>query len=366
MRVLVTGSAGFIGRNLCETLKQQPQIELLEADVGTSHEELSSYVQRCDFIYHLAGVNRPVDENDFFVGNVESTRELISLLDGRRVPIVLTSSTQATKDNAYGRSKLAAENALRECDPLGELALIYRLPNVFGKWSRPNYNTVVATFCNNAARGVTLTVNDPEAELTLCYIDDVVDEFIRALYGQPTRQGEWCVVPVKHNVTVGQLASIIGSFGDCRTTLSIADMSDPLVKALYSTYTSFLPEDRFSYQLNMNNDVRGSFTEFVRTPERGQVSVNISKPGVVKGNHWHHSKNEKFLVVSGTGLIRLRKVGAKHVIEHRVSGERLQVVDIPVGYTHSIENVGTCDMVTIMWANETFDPSKPDTYRLEV
>ncbi len=243
---------------------------------------------------------------------------------------------------------------------------IYRLSNIYGKWSRPNYNTVVATFCHNIVRDLPIQINNPDAEISLCYIDDVVEEFLKALEGNPTLEGDNCSVPVSHSITIGVLADTICSFKESRSDLSIADMSNPLVKNLYSTYLSFLPEDVFSYPLKMNVDNRGSFTEIIRTPERGQMSVNISKPGITKGNHWHHSKNEKFLVVSGTGVIRFRKVDEKEVIEYYVSGDKLEVVDIPTGYTHNIENLGDTDLVTIMWANECFNPEKPDTYFLEV
>jgi UDP-2-acetamido-2,6-beta-L-arabino-hexul-4-ose reductase len=225
---------------------------------------------------------------------------------------------------------------------------------------------VVATFCHNIARDLPIQINNKDAEINLCYIDDVVEEFLRAMEGTPTLEGDHCIVPVSHTITIGILADTIRSFKESRSDLSIADMSNPLVKNLYSTYLSFLPEDAFSYPLKMNVDNRGSFTEIIRTPERGQVSVNISKPGITKGNHWHHSKNEKFLVVCGIGVIRFRKVGSDEVMEYHVSGDKLEVVEIPTGYTHNIENLGDTDLVTIMWANECFNPEKPDTYFLEV
>ena len=230
----------------------------------------------------------------------------------------------------------------------------------------PNYNTVVATFCYNIARDLNIQLNSPEAELTLCYIDDVVDEFIKSLEGNPTKDNDYCNVPVVHEIKLGDLANRIKSFRDSRSNLIVPNMEDALTKKLYSTYLSFLPEDEFSYDLKMNCDNRGSFTEFIRTPERGQVSVNVSKPGITKGNHWHHTKNEKFLVVSGTGVIRFRNIDSKEIIEYKVSGQKLEVVDIPTGYTHSIVNIGDTDMVTVMWANEAFNPEKPDTYFLEV
>ncbi|NLC69443.1 MAG: SDR family oxidoreductase, partial [Clostridiaceae bacterium] len=239
-------------------------------------------------------------------------------------------------------------------------------PNVFGKWCRPNYNSAIATFCYNIARDLPITVNDPSVVMNLVYIDDVVKELIRALKGEENRVGDFCEVPVVHTITLGEIVDLIYSFKNSREKLSIPDMSDEFIKKLYSTYLSYLSEDNFSYALKMNIDNRGSFTEFIRTPNRGQVSVNISKPGITKGNHWHNTKNEKFLVVSGKGVIRFRKIGSDKVIEYYVSGDKLEVVDIPPGYTHNIENLGDTDMVTIMWANECYDPNKPDTYYEEV
>jgi UDP-2-acetamido-2,6-beta-L-arabino-hexul-4-ose reductase len=251
-------------------------------------------------------------------------------------------------------------------DLTGAKVLVYRLPNVFGKWCRPNYNSAIATFCHNIARDIPIKVNDPNVVMNLVYIDDVVEELIRAVNGKETRNGDFCIIPTVHTIKLGRVAELLLSFKDSRSDLSIPDMGDAFTKKLYATYLSYLPEDQFSYCLKMNADNRGSFTEIIRTPERGQVSVNVSRPGITKGNHWHDTKNEKFLVVSGRGVIRFRKVGSDRVFEYHVSGEELEVVDIPPGYTHNIENVGDSDMVTIMWANECFDPEKPDTYFLEV
>eukprot|EP00130_Batrachochytrium_dendrobatidis_P008416 XP_006683291.1 hypothetical protein BATDEDRAFT_93057 [Batrachochytrium dendrobatidis JAM81] len=302
-------------------------------------------------------------------GNFGLTSHLLKLLKNQNneVPVLITSSIQAEKDNPYGKSKKAGEDLLfdyqKETD---SKVYVYRLPNLFGKWSKPNYNTVVATYCHNVARDLDIQVNNPDAELNLCYIDDVLEEFLRALEEKPTIKDDFCVVPVTHSIKLGELANLIKSFKESRTNLSVPNMDDALTKKLYSTYLSFLPEDQFSYDLKMNVDQRGSFTEFMRTPERGQVSVNVSKPGITKGNHWHHTKNEKFLVVSGEGMIRFRKIDSEEIIEYKVSAEKLQVVDIPTGYTHSIVNVGESDLVTVMWANECFDPENPDTYFVEV
>ena len=369
MKILVTGASGFIGKNLVAELKNKGYKDLLLFTKENSLEVLEEYTKVCEYVFHLAGINRPEDEKEFMEGNFGFTSKLLELLkaNGNKAPVLITSSTQAEKDNPYGRSKKAGEDILFDYQKETKAKVyVYRLPNVFGKWSRPNYNTVVATFCHNIARDIDIQIKNPDAELNLSYIDDILEEFTRALEGIPTFQDDYCVVPVTHNIKLGELANLIKSFKESRTNLSIAKMEDALTKKLYSTYLSFLPEEQFSYDLKMNIDQRGSFTEFIRTPERGQVSVNVSKPGITKGNHWHHTKNEKFLVVSGKGLIRFRKLESDQIIEYKVSGEKLQVVDIPTGYTHSIVNVGESDLVTVMWVNECFDREKPDTYYLEV
>ncbi|KMP77239.1 capsular polysaccharide biosynthesis protein CapF [Bacillus wiedmannii] len=369
MKILVTGAKGFLGKNLVAELKNQGYKDIFEFSREDNITLLERYTRECDFVFHLAGVNRPKDENEFMEGNAGFTSQLLNLLkeQGNKVPVLITSSIQAEHNNPYGKSKKVGEEALfNYSKETGAKAYVYRLPNLFGKWSKPNYNTVVATFCHNIARGLDIQVNDPDVELNLCYIDDVLEEFFKALNHTPTIQDDYCFVPVTHNIKLGELANVIKSFKEGRENLSISNMGDALTKKLYSTYLSFLPKDKFSYDLKMHSDHRGSFTEFIRTPERGQVSINISKPGITKGNHWHHTKNEKFLVVSGEGLIRFRKIDSDDIIEYRVSGEKLQVVDIPVGYTHSIVNVGENDLVTVMWVNECFDPERPDTYFLEV
>ncbi|MCA1031312.1 capsular polysaccharide biosynthesis protein CapF [Bacillus timonensis] len=369
MKILVTGANGFVGKNLIAELKNEGYNDIFEFTRESDHSLLEKYTQECDFVFHLAGVNRPKDEQEFMEGNFGLTQKLLELLkkNENKAPVLLTSSIQAEKENPYGRSKKAGEDLLFDYYYETDAKIyIYRLPNLFGKWSKPNYNTVVATFCHNIARDLDIQINNPDAELDLCYIDDLLAEFMRVLEGNPTIQNDYCVVPVTHKIKLGELADLIQSFKESRTNLNIPNMKDDLTKKLYSTYLSFLPQNQFSYDLKMNCDHRGSFTEFLRTPERGQVSINVSKPGITKGNHWHHTKNEKFLVVSGEGLIRFRKIGSDEIIEYRVSGERLQVVDIPTGYTHSIVNVGESDLVTVMWANECFDPEKPDTYFVEV
>lgn len=381
MKILVTGSKGFIGRNLVSQLENISQgktkfgslgsdITVYKFDTDTDTELLGSYCADCDFVVHLAGVNRPKDENSFKEDNILFTEGLIEQLEkhGNNCPIVFASSIQAEFDNLYGQSKKQCEEIIKKhSEKTGSKALIYRFTNLFGKWSIPNYNSVVATFCYNIARGLPITISDRNKKIEFIYIDDLICEILSAFEGREYRDGDFCDVPEKYTVSLGELADLIYSFKLSRENLCIPDVSDgSFSKKLYSTYLSFLPEDHFSYDLRMNKDYRGSFTEILKTENHGQFSVNISKPHITKGEHWHHTKNEKFLVVSGTGVIRFRKVGEEKIIEYFVSGDRLQVVDIPVGYTHNIENLGDTDMVTFMWCNECFDPEKPDTYALKV
>jgi len=284
-------------------------------------------------------------------------------------PVMISSSTQAAFDNPYGQSKKAGEELMfRYSKETGAKVLVYRFPNLFGKWCRPNYNSAVATFCYNIAHDLPVTISKRDNQLSLVYIDDLVTEMIHALQGQEHCNGSYCYVSTVHDTTLGQIVDLLYSFKENRKTLEVPNMSDDFAKKLYSTYLSYLPEDQFSYPLKMNIDERGSFTEIIRTPDRGQFSVNISKPHITKGNHWHHTKNEKFVVVSGKGVIRFRKINDPdaEVIEYYVSGDKIEVVDIPTGYTHNIENIGDTDMVTFMWANESFKPEKPDTFFEEV
>lgn len=369
MKILITGAKGFVGKNLVAELQNRGYNDIYQYGKNDTEDMLDTYTKDCDFVFHLAGVNRPKHEEEFLKGNLDLTTELLNLLKKNKnsSPILLTSSTQAEKDNAYGRSKEAAEDAVTTFEQeAGNQALIYRLPNLFGKWSKPNYNSVIATFCHNIARGIDIQVNDPKAELSLCYIDDVVKNFILAMEeSKSAKTREYVVKPI-YIVTLDQIATLVSGFKESRVDLSVPDLADSFTKKLYSTYLSYLPENDFSYDLKMNVDDRGSFTEFIKTADRGQVSVNVSKPGITKGNHWHHTKNEKFLVVSGKGLIRFRALDSDEIIEYKVTGEKLEVVDIPVGYTHSIVNIGETDLVTVMWVNEVFDPENADTYFLEV
>ena len=369
--ILITGYAGFVGKNLVAQLRNQGYDNLLLFERNDTPETLARYASQAAFVIHLAGINRPKDPSEFYSGNAGLTDTLLAFLEqaGSKAPVLVTSSVQAALDNDYGKSKKQAEEAIfAHGKKMGSPVYVFRMEGVFGKWCRPNYNSVVATFCHNIARGLPIQVRDPAFELPLVYIDDVVRCILDALDDRVQKDGEGiCRIHPVHSVTLGRLAELLYSFKESRHTLSVPNLApDSFEKKLYSTYLSYLPADQFKYPLEMHTDDRGSFTEFLRSPERGQVSVNISKPGIVKGNHWHHTKNEKFLVVKGQGLIKLRRIDSEEVLEYPVSGDKLEVVDIPVGYTHSIENVGSEEMVTVMWANEPFDPEHPDTYFLKV
>ncbi len=369
MKILVTGANGFIGKNLVAELRNRKYDNIFEYDRDTDPSLLDEYCKEADFVFHLAGVNRPKERSEFMEGNFGFTSDLLDSLKkhNNTCPVMISSSIQAELNNPYGESKKAGEDLLFSYgEETGAKVLIYRFPNVFGKWCRPNYNSAVATFCHNIAHDLPIQVNDPSVVMNLVYIDDVVSELINGLEGNENNVDIFCEVPIVHTITLGEIVDLICSFKNSREDRSVPNMSDEFAKKLYSTYLSYLPEDKFSYDLKMNVDQRGSFTEFIKTPDRGQVSVNISKPGIIKGNHWHHTKNEKFLVVSGKGVIRFRKIDVDEVLEYFVSGDKMEVIDIPTGYTHNIENLGDVDMVTIMWANEPFDPEKPDTYYLEV
>ena len=378
MNILVTGANGFVGRNLVSQLENiasgkarnyaiaGEELHVLCYDVDSDPAALEEYCRRADFVFNLAGVNRPEDPSEFMKGNFGFASVLLDTLKkcGNTCPVMISSSTQAALDNPYGESKRAGEELLFEYGrETGAKVLVYRFPNVFGKWCRPNYNSAVATFCNNIAHGLPIRVNDPSVVMHLVYIDDVVDELIGALSGDEHRAGAFCEVPVVHEITLGGIVELLYSFRDMQQDLEVPDLGDAFTKKLYSTYLSYLPKERFCYPLKMNVDNRGSFTEIIRTPDRGQFSVNISKPGITKGEHWHHTKNEKFVVVSGHGLVQLRKIGTDEVINFEVSGEKMEVVEMIPGYTHNIINLSdTEDLVTFMWANEAFNPERPDTY----
>lgn len=366
MKVLVTGAKGFIGKNLISELKRVETVEVFSYDIDTEPSFLDVYCKDCDFVFNLAGVNRPETTEEFMEGNFGFATTLVETLKKYKntCPIMNSSSIQATLDNPYGKSKKAGEDMLFAYGKeTGAHIYVYRFPNVFGKWCRPNYNSAVATFCNNIANDLPIQVNNRDTVMNLVYIDDVVEELLLALKGEPhTDEAGYCYVPVVHTITLGEIVDLLYSFKESRNTLVIPEMPEnSFNKKLYSTYLSYLPTNQFSYPLIMHKDERGSFTEIVRSANVGQVSINISKPGIEKGNHWHHTKNEKFVVVSGRGVIRFRKYDGDEVIEYHVSGDKLEVVDIPTGYTHSIINEGETDMVTLMWCNECFNPEKPDT-----
>lgn len=378
MDILVTGANGFVGRNLVSQLENiasgkarnyaiaGEELRVLCYDVDSDPAVLEEYCRRADFVFNLAGVNRPEDLSEFMKGNFGFASLLLDTLKkcGNACPVMISSSTQAALDNPYGESKRAGEELLFEYGrETGAKVLVYRFPNVFGKWCRPNYNSAVATFCHNIAHGLPIRVNDPSVVMHLVYIDDVVDELIGALSGDEHWAGAFCEVPVVHEITLGGIVDLLYSFRGMLQDLEVPDLGDAFTKKLYSTYLSYLPKEKFCYPLKMNVDNRGSFTEIIRTPDRGQFSVNISKPGITKGEHWHHTKNEKFVVVSGHGLVQLRKIGTDEVINFEVSGEKMEVVEMIPGYTHNIINLSdTEDLVTVMWANEAFNPERPDTY----
>ncbi len=394
MKILITGAKGFVGRNLTASLEnirdekdrvhtikglERPSdLEIYAYDIDSTQEDLERYCQDADFVFNLAGVNRPKDQEEFMKGNFGFASTLLDTLKKHenKAPVMLSSSIQASLEgrfagSEYGRSKLAGEELFRGySEETGAKVLIYRFPNLFGKWCRPNYNSAVATFSNNIANDLPIQVNDRGTELDLLYIDDLIEEMLLALNGQEHRDKRgFCYCPVTFHVTLGEIVDLLYSFKESRKDLSVPDMSDGFTKRLYANYLSYLPTDGFSYKLKMNKDDRGSFTEILRTADRGQVSVNISKPGITKGQHWHHTKNEKFVVVSGRGLIQLRKIGRDQdgnpypVVNYEVSGEEITVVEMIPGYTHNIINLSdTEDLVTVMWANEPFDPEHPDTF----
>jgi UDP-2-acetamido-2,6-beta-L-arabino-hexul-4-ose reductase len=361
--VLVTGARGFVGRNLCAVLRRMETVRLVELDVGHEAEDLENALNQVAVVFHLAGVNRPEKDDEFFTGNTGSTEELCSLLRGlgRHPKIVFSSSIQAELENPYGASKRRAEEVLRRfADETGAECVVYRFKNLFGKWCRPNYNSVTATFCHNIANGLPIRISDPTRELELTYIDDVVEAFLSEL--RPGVPGFRFAEPLPGTmVTLGVLAESIRSCRDVRTSLRLPDFSSAFEHALYATYLSYLDDGDFAYSLEMKSDQRGSLAEFLKSPAMGQIFVSHTRPGVTRGNHYHHTKTEKFLVLQGEALIRFRHIESDQVIEYRVRGDEYRVLDIPPGYTHSLENVGGDELVTLFWASEIFDLERPDT-----
>lgn len=371
MKILVTGSKGFVGKNLVYNLRTNSNYEILEVDVDTTLDTMEEYTKICDFVFHFAGVNRTTNSDDFRKTNCLFTKTLCEMLyrNDNQAPIVASSSAHATIDNDYGNSKKEMEEVLLQHQKNNNSKVfIYRLNNLFGKFSRPNYNSVIATWCFNVANGKEIMVDNENTLIKFCYIDDVINEFISLLEKEYVidQENSYYDINTLYEVSLKTLKDLIISFKESRKTFKSINTKDEFTNKLYATYLSYLSEDDFSYKLKMNIDDRGSFTEFLKDEQGGQVSINISKPGIVKGNHWHNTKNEKFLVVSGQGVIRFRRIDKEEIIEYRVSGNKLEVVDIPVGYTHNIENIGQEDMVTVMWANEMFDPKNPDTFYEEV
>lgn len=417
MRILVTGAKGFVGKNLCAQLNNIKDgkarcygdltiEEVFEYDLDSTPDQLDTWCKACDFVFNLAGVNRPKDNDEFMKGNFGFASTLLDTLKAHKnaCPVMLSSSQQASLtgrfgNSEYGRSKKAGENLFLEYGKeTGAKVLVYRFPNLYGKWCRPNYNSAVATFCNNIANDLPITVNDPSVELELLYIDDLVEEMIRALKGEEhhcefnglevipmngdttgntdneksvqsvksvfEKVGRYCYCPVTHKATLGEIVDLLHQFADMPKTLMIPEIpADSFAKRLYSTFLSYLPKEKAIFDLKMNVDQRGSFTELVHTLNCGQVSINISKPGITKGEHWHHTKWEQFIVVSGHGLIQLRKEGTDEVLNYEVSGDKIQSVIMLPGYTHNIINLSdTEDLVTVMYCNEIFDPNRPDTY----
>lgn len=394
MNILVTGAYGFVGKNLCESLKnirdgkdrtRNIKIEeIYEYDIDTPKEYLDLYASSADFVFNLAGVNRPKDQKEFMEGNFGFADELLNSLKkhNNKCPVMISSSVQATllgryAGSDYGKSKLAGEELVfKYGEETGARVLVYRFPNLFGKWCRPNYNSAVATFCNNIANDLPIQVNDPSVMLELLYIDDLVDEMLDALEGKEhhcdydgvdaviTENGRYCVAPITHKVTLGEIVEMLDEFKNQPSTLVVPEIpKGSFKKKLYSTYLSYLPKEKVSFPLKMNVDARGSFTELVKTKNCGQVSVNISKPGITKGQHWHNTKWEFFIIVSGHGLIQMRKIGSDEVLNFEASGDKIEAIHMLPGYTHNIINLSeTEDLVTVMYANEEFDPGKPDTF----
>ncbi|BDY13532.1 polysaccharide biosynthesis C-terminal domain-containing protein [Hydrogenimonas cancrithermarum] len=369
MKVLVTGSGGFIGKNLMERIGRMEGVEALTFEKDDTPETLEKVALEADFIFHLAGVNRPEKPEEFYEGNRDLTRQLVDILarNGKKTPILMSSSIQAERNNDYGKSKREGEEVLKAYAKQNDATVyIYRLPNVFGKWSRPNYNTVIATWCYNIARDIPIQISDENVELSLVYIDDVVGHFVRHLEENGKSGVVYPDISPVYKKSLGEIRDLLQAFKASRETLLVPRVGQGFERALYATYLSFLPTDRFSYELQGHEDERGTFYEFLKTIDSGQFSVSTTAPGITRGNHYHNTKNEKFLVVKGKASIKLRQIHSDEIIEYRASDEKMEVFEMIPGYTHDITNIGDEEMILLIWANETYDPENPDTYFLKV
>jgi len=368
MKVLVTGSRGFIGKNLIERLSRIKDIEIFTFDKNNTIDDLGRYIEKTDFIFHLAGINRPKNVEEFYEGNSGFTKKLISLIEkkNKKIPILISSSTQASYDNDYGKSKFESEQLLQKyVDKLNAPVFIYRLPNVFGKWCRPNYNSVIATWCYNITRNLPIQINDKNIVLNLVYIDDVVESFVSHLYGASSNLD--CHVGVAYQKSLGEILNLLQKFHKGRNSLIIPRIGVGFERALYATYLSYMPTEKFSYELKGHSDERGTFYEILKTIDSGQFSISTTKPGdIVRGNHYHNTKNEKFLVIKGEAIIELRDILSKDKITYKVSDKKMEIVEMIPGYTHNIRNISNDEMILLIWANEIYDPKNPDTYFLEV
>lgn len=363
-KILVTGSKGFIGSNLISHLKVNEDYQVLTFDIDNTDDELLQFVSDADFIFHLAGVNRPEHQGEFRIGNTNVTKKIVSILENNKLatPVLMTSSIQSELDNPYGVSKKAAEDILLQYQENGGLSYIYRLSNVFGKWCRPNYNSVVATFCHNIAHGKDISISNKNHIIEFIYIDDIIEEFLSVLEKGKTEQKKFYAIELKYDVMLGELADTLCKFHNISNSLCVPDFSNQFVKKLHATYLSYLPEDSFSYKLKKHVDNRGDLFELIKSEQFGQIFISTTKPGITRGDHYHHTKNEKFCVIRGEAEIKFRHILYETIITYNVSGSEPEIVDIPPGYTHSITNVGTSEVITLFWVNEMFNPEKTDTY----
>lgn len=368
MKILVTGSKGFIGKNLIIKLRTLPGIDIFEYDLENTREDLINYIRLADFIIHLAGVNRPEKVEEYKIGNADLTKLLITILnhEGKTTPILMSSSIQAEYNNPYGISKKKAEKYLLEYQNRGGKVFIYRLTNVFGKWCNPNYNSVIATFCYNICRKKNITVSDRNKILQLIYIDDVIDEFVRRIFDKNDCQSVYFRIPISYDKALGDIEDILMQFSQNRKSLKIQNFSDEFVKKLYATYISYLPQNDFAYDLNVNVDNRGILFEVIKSDCFGQIFISITKPGITRGNHYHNTKPEKFCVISGKAKIKFKHLVTEKVITYEVMGAKPKVIDIPTGYIHNISNVGNDDLITLFWSGEVFNSEKTDTYIAEI